>query len=122
MLLAGEENVFNMMEMLYQQCFLLLQDSFPYKTELVEDLRSGKIALTDLFQQEEDINVDWLRKERDVIQMLQHTKIEYKDSKLHQCERCGSRKIITEQHQNRSSDEPATIYFRCTDCEWTRTR
>jgi hypothetical protein len=76
----------------------MLQDSFPYKESILKDLQEGRIDLTTLLQQEEDINADWLRKERDIIKMLQQTKVEYKESKLYQCDRCGSRKIITEQH------------------------
>lgn len=34
------------------------------------------------------------------------------------CKRCGEKKVLVSERQLRSADEPATVFYRCTSCDY----
>ena len=88
-----------------------------YGPRLYQNICAGTVELDALGKMDEaHLCPEAFQQERDEITIRSGQKVEEKTSAMWPCPMCGARKATYREVQDRSSDEPASIYCTCTVC------
>jgi len=90
------------------------------RNELFDAIMSGTIRARDVARasiaQLSSVCPNFMRAEREDLELRRQQKIEQPTSSLYECKKCKERKTIASERQVRSSDESPTLMIQCLNC------